>query len=94
MECKFSKLKFGEIVGLSGGESVCGKCAGDTQKQLESTEWIYQGHSNELDLFIPVKNVYCPTCGKKIDAYGEVCGESGGLEITTEISTLFERLEK
>lgn len=82
MTCKFSSLKFGDVITLSGGSACCGICGYNTQPQVELAQWKYCGHSNDMDLFEQVGNICCPSCGCRMDGYGERCGEYGGLEIT------------
>jgi predicted RNA-binding Zn-ribbon protein involved in translation (DUF1610 family) len=87
-KCNFSNLKFGDRVFLSGGTCTCPNCGGSTQAQLESIEWEYNGHSNDMDLFSATKLIYCPTCGDRIDGYAQRCGEFGGLDVTSEFQIL------
>ena len=89
-DCKFSHLKFGEEVRLHGGSSCCGICGADTQMQTEKILWKYQGHSGDMDIFSAISLEYCPSCGHRIDGYGEVCGDAGGLNIATWINSPIE----
>lgn len=75
MTCKFDNLHFGQHVHLSGGRSCCYQCAANTQKQVESIKWIYQGHTDGADIFMAVSPFPCPGCGKITNWLAETCGE-------------------
>lgn len=81
MDCLFKDVSFGEKVSLGDGYSTCMNCAADTQKIMESIQWIYCGHSADFDLFQPEKPIKCPSCGTNIVGYMQRCGEPGGLEV-------------
>ena len=84
--CNFSHLKFGDCTTLGGGSSCCGNCGADTQKQTEQIIWEYNGHSGNLDLFRAVTTQCCPSCGKRIDGYSEVCEDGGGLDVSSWVT--------
>jgi hypothetical protein len=84
-EMSICKFKFWSRSPTRGGTSCCGACGCDTQAQVESILWIYQGHSGDVDLFKASRLIYCLGCGEPINGYSERCHGEGGLRVDVEI---------
>lgn len=92
MKCKFEGIAFGESVSFSGGKTCCSACGCDTQALVESSRWIYRGHSVGMDLLDATKPLMCPGCGENIIGHAEHCEANGtGLEIFFSEAVIIER---
>lgn len=88
MKCKFSHLKFNDVVTFScTGLCNCGGCGTDAREQMDGRLVVYKGHSDYLDLFELVNPFYCPSCGKYTNGHAEICGSS---DITEEFSNIVQ----
>ena len=88
MSCKFSHLRFGDLVNIKvTGTSICGNCGTSTASLLDGQNMIYHGHVGDIDLFNLVNPFQCLECGTWMYGYGEQCG---GLSVTEEFETLMQ----